>query len=60
MNEETTKRYVRNQKLAVMAIQAVLDLLKKEERPNLKYFKEIKDICVRQINSETRADRIKE
>lgn len=52
MKPETKERYIKNQKLAVIAIEVVLSDLKKEARVNIKYFKEIKEICERQLEAE--------
>lgn len=51
MNLQTKERYEKNQKLAIMALQAIVDLLKQEKRVNLKYFKEIIEICRKQLES---------
>lgn len=52
MKPETKERYLKNQKLAIVAIDAVMADLKKAPSVNIKYFKEIRDICERQLEAE--------
>lgn len=53
MRPETREQYIKNMKLSVMAIEAIVADLKKSantESANIRHFKEIKDICERQID----------
>ncbi len=51
MHPETKEDYIRRQKLSVIAIENVLNEIKREERVSMKHFKHIKDICEEQLKS---------
>lgn len=51
MHPETKEDYIKRQKLSVIAIQNVLEEIKREQRVSMKHFKHIRDICDGQLKS---------
>lgn len=54
MSPETRSNYVRNMKLNIMAIESLLMEYKRDQKnfedANIRVFKQIKEICEKQIN----------
>lgn len=54
MSPETRDNYIRNMKMNIMAIESIIAEYKRDQAnfsdANIRAFKDIKDICERQIN----------